>query len=87
MDSAIPDVIRLRAIQPEAAVIKVMSIPDSRCICVVIRDDHVPNEFHEVLLYDMEEEEPRFVSKSKKGLFIVDKNTTKTLVADTIKST
>ena len=29
----------------------------------------------------------RVKSKSKKCLFIVDKNTTKTLVADTIKST
>ena len=46
--------IGLRAIQPDAAVIKVMSIPDNRCIRVVIPDDHVPNEFHEVLIHDME---------------------------------
>ena len=45
LDSAIPDVIGLRAIQPDAAVIKVMSIPDNRCIRVVIPNDYVPNEF------------------------------------------
>ena len=55
LDSAIPDVIGL---QPDAAVIKVISIPDNRCIRVVIPDDHVPNEFHEVLIHDMEVEEP-----------------------------
>ena len=59
MDGAIPDVIGLRVIQPDAAVIKVMSIPDNRCIPVVIPDDHVPNEFH-----DIEEEEPPFVALS-----------------------
>ena len=36
MDSVIPDVIGLRAIQPDAAVIKVMSIPDNHCVRVVI---------------------------------------------------
>ena len=41
LDSAIPDVIGLRAIQPDAAVIRVMSIPNNRCIRVVIPDDHV----------------------------------------------
>ena len=32
LDSDIPDVMGLRAIQPDAAVIKVMSIPDNHCI-------------------------------------------------------
>ena len=59
LDSAIPGVIGLQAIQPDVAVIKVISIPDNRCIRVVIPDDHVPNEFH-----DMEVEEPRFVALS-----------------------
>ena len=36
LDSAIPNMISLRAIQPDAAVVKVMSIPDNRCIRVVI---------------------------------------------------
>ena len=54
MDSAIPDVIGLRAMQPDAAVIKVMSIPDDRCIRV-IPDDHVGTDgFHEILIHDMD---------------------------------
>ena len=72
LDSAIPDVIGLRAIQPGATVIKVMSIPDNRCIRVVIPDDHVPNEFHEVLIHDMEEEEPPFVALSDLGCLCLD---------------
>ena len=56
LDSAIPDVIGLRAIQPDAAVIKVMSIPDNCCIRVVIPDDHVHSTFHEIIIHDMEEE-------------------------------
>ena len=67
LDRAIPDVIGLRAIQPDAAVIKVMSIPDNHCIRVVIPDDDVPNEFHEILIHDMEEEEPPFVALSDLG--------------------
>ena len=30
----IPDVMGLRAIQPSAAIVKVMSVPDSRCVRV-----------------------------------------------------
>ena len=41
LDSAIPDVIGQHAMQPDAAVIKVMSIPDNRCIRVVIPDYHM----------------------------------------------
>ena len=73
LDSAIPDVIDLRAIQPEAAVIKIMSIPDNRCIRVVIPDDHLgPTGFHEILLHDMEEEEPPFVALSNLGCLRLD---------------
>ena len=72
MDSAIPDVIGLRAIQPDAAVIKVMSIPDNRCIRVVIPDDHISNEFHEIMINDMEEEEPPFVALSDLGCLRLD---------------
>ena len=67
LDSAIPDVIGLRAIQPDAAVIKVMSIPDNRCIRVVI-----PNEFHEILIHDMEKEELPFVALSDLGCLRLD---------------
>ena len=52
---AIPDVMGLRAIQPRAAVVKVMSVPDSRCVRVFVPDDHLPNKFHEILIHDMDE--------------------------------
>ena len=53
----IPDVMGLRALMPSAAIVKVMSVPDSRCIRVVTPDDHVNIGFHEILLHDMGEEE------------------------------
>ena len=37
----IPDVMGHRALRPDAAAVKVMSVRDSRCIRVVIPDDHV----------------------------------------------
>ena len=52
----IPDVMGLRALRASAAIVKVMSVPNSRCIRVVAPDDHVNIGFHEVLLHDMEEE-------------------------------
>ena len=52
LDGVIPDVIGLRA------VVKVMSVPDSRCIRVVVPDDHVPNKFHEILIHDMDRGTP-----------------------------
>ena len=58
----IPDVMGLRAI---AAIVKVMSVPNSRCIRVVAPDDHVNIGFHEVLLHDMEEEDLPFVALSE----------------------
>ena len=59
----IPDFMGLRALRPSAAIVKVMSVPDSRCIRVVTPDDHVNIGFHEILLHDMEEELP-FVATS-----------------------
>ena len=47
------------------AVVKVMSVPDSRCIRVVTPDDHVNIGFHEILLHDMGEEELPFVATSE----------------------
>ena len=41
LGGAIPDVMGLRAIQPRAAIVKVMSVPDSHCVRVVAPDDHV----------------------------------------------
>ena len=52
LGGAIPDVMGLRAIQPKAAVVKVMSVPDSRCVRVVVPDDHLANRFHEILIHD-----------------------------------
>ena len=61
----IPDVMGLRALRASAAIVKVMSVPDSRCIRVVAADDHVNNGFHEVLLHDMGEEDLPFVALSE----------------------
>ena len=61
----IPDVMGLRALRPGAAVVKVVSVPDSQCIRVVTPDDHVNIGFDEILLHDMEEEELPFVATSE----------------------
>ena len=58
----IPDVMGLQAIQPSAAIVKVMSVPDSRCVRVVTPDDHVNIGFHEIFIHDLEEEELPFVA-------------------------
>ena len=39
--SDIPDVMGLRALHPSAAIVKVMSVPNSRCIRIVTPYDHV----------------------------------------------
>ena len=52
------DVMGLRAIQPSAGIVKVMSVPASRCVRVVTPDDHVNIGFHEILIHDLEEELP-----------------------------
>ena len=72
LGGAIPDVMGLRVIQPKAAVVKVMSVPDSRCVRVVMPDDHLPNRFREILIYDMEDEEPPFVALSDLGCLRLD---------------
>ena len=61
----IPDIMGLRALRASAAIVKVMSVPDSRCIRVVVPDDHVNIGFHEVLLHDMEEEDLPFMALSE----------------------
>ena len=55
----------LRALRPNAAIVKVMSVRDSQCIRVVTPDDHVACGFHEILLHDMGEEELPFVATSE----------------------
>ena len=61
----IQDVMGLRAVRPDAAAVKVMSVRNSRCIRVVIPDDHVTCGYHEILLHDMGDEELPFVSLSE----------------------
>ena len=63
----IPDVMGLQAIKPSAAIVKVMSVPDSRCVRVVTPDDHVNIGFHEILIHDLEEEALPFVALSELG--------------------
>ena len=46
---------------------KVMLVFDSHCVRVVVPDDHLANRFHEILIHDMEDEEPPFVALSKLG--------------------
>ena len=55
----------LRTLRPSAAVVKVMSVPDSRCIRVVTPDDHVTIGFKEILLHDMGDNELPFVATSE----------------------
>ena len=61
----IPDAMGLRALRPNAAIVKVMSVRDSQCIWVVTPDDHVECGFHKILLHDMGEEELPFVATSE----------------------
>ena len=61
----IPDVMGLRALRPDAASVKVMSVRDSWCIRVVTLDNNMACGYHEILLYDMGEEELPFVSLSE----------------------
>ena len=72
----IPDVMGIRALRPSTAIVKVMSVPDSRCVWVVTPDDHVNIGFHEVILHDMEDEDLLFVTLSELGCLHLDCPTT-----------
>ena len=61
----IPDVMGFRGLRPSVAIVKVMSVPDSRCVRVVTPDDHVNIGFHKVLLHDLEDEDLPFVTLSE----------------------
>ena len=56
----IPDVMGLRALRPSAAIIKVMSVPDSRCL------------IHEILIHDLADEEFPLVTLSDLGCLRLD---------------
>ena len=45
----IQDVMGLQALRPSAAVCKVMTIPNSKCVRIVTPDEHVSTGFHEIL--------------------------------------
>ena len=65
--------IGLRTVQPNAAVIKVMSIPDNRCIRVVIPDDNVgTDEFHKVLIHNITNTNTPYVAVSDFGSLCLD---------------
>ena len=68
----IPDIISLWALRPSAAIVKVMSVPDSRCVRVVTLDYHVNIGFHEVLIHDLEDEDLPFVTLSELGCLRLD---------------
>ena len=53
----IQDVMGLQALRPSAAVCKVMTIPNSNCVRIVTPDEHVNTGSHEILVYDMGQEE------------------------------
>ena len=72
LGGAIPDVMGLRAIQPRPAIVKVMSVPYSRCVRVVIPDDHVSLGFHEILIHNLEDEELPFVALSELSCLRLD---------------
>ena len=66
------DVMGLRVIQPSAAIVQVMSLPNSRCVVVVTPDDHVNIGFHEILIHDPKEEELPFVEMNELGCLRLD---------------
>ena len=68
----IPDVMGHQALRHSAAIVKVMSVPDSLCIRVVMPDDHVNIGFHEVLIHDLADEEFPLVTLSEFGCLRLD---------------
>ena len=67
LPESIQDVMGLQALRPSAAVCKVMTIPDSNCIRIVTPDEHVPTGFHEILIYEMGQEDWPKVPMSEIG--------------------
>ena len=61
----IQDAMELRALGPNAELVKTISVRDSQCIRIVTPDDHVECGFHEILLHEMREEESPFVATSE----------------------
>ena len=68
----IQDVMGLQALRPSAAICKVMTIPNSNCVRIVTPDEHVSTGFHEILVYDMGQEEWPHVPLSEIGCLRLD---------------
>ena len=68
----IQDAMGLQALRPSAAVCKVMTILDSNCVRIVTPDEHVSTGFHEILVYDMGQEEWPQVPLSEIGCLRLD---------------
>ena len=68
----IQDVMGLQALRPSAAVCKVMTIPNSKCVRIVTPDEHVSTGFHEILVHDMGQEEWPQVPLSDIGCLRLD---------------
>ena len=68
----IQDVIGLQALRPSAALCKVMTIPNSKCVRIVTPDEHVSTGFHEILIHDMGQEEWPQVTLSDIGCLRLD---------------
>ena len=62
-------VVGLQALRPSAAV---MTIPNSNCVRIVTPDEHVSTGFHEILVYDMGQEEWPQVPLSEIGCLRLD---------------
>ena len=72
LPESIQDVMGLQALRPSAAVCKVMTIPNSNCVRIVTPDEHVNTGFHEILIYDMGQEEWPQVPLSEIGCLRLD---------------
>ena len=62
----------LQALRPSAAVCKVMTIPNSKCVRIVTPDEHVNTGFHEILVHDTGQEEWPQVTSSDIGCLRLD---------------
>ena len=72
LPEGIQDVMGLQALRPRAAVCKVMTIPNSKCVRIVTLDEHVSTGFHEILVHDMGQEAWSQVTLSDIGCLRLD---------------
>ena len=65
-------VMDMQALRPSAAVCKVMTIPNTKCVRIVTPDEHVSTGFYEILVQDMGQEEWPQVTLSDMGCLRLD---------------